>query len=66
MPRGPMHDRINDSPFDAPELMNGYPLDKRERAALEAATEGAASLAWQPISEGSVGGAATPFEAPLA
>ncbi len=60
-----MHDRIDDSPFGSPELINGYPLDQRERAALEAATESVASLDWRPTGEGLVAGLATPFEMPL-
>ncbi len=60
-----MHNHADETPFDAPELMSGYPLDTGERAALQAAIEAVAVLARQPRIEQPIKRTATPFEMPL-
>jgi len=53
-----------DSPFDAPELMDGYPLEHRERAALNASLQELARLDSLSDTTAPQLSTNTPFETP--
>jgi hypothetical protein len=59
-----MHQDAHDSPFEAPDLMSGYPLDIRERAALQAALEAVRRLHHPSDVGAAPAPTTTPFEAP--
>lgn len=59
-----MQDHPDETPFDAPEPMSGYPLDARERAALEAALEAVDRLHQQPHVSAATAPTRTPFQPP--